>query len=404
MPKFLRLINNTFYKKPQKTKITSAIVFGDSLSDTGNLSTFTYQATGGQFWLPPSPPLPGPGSYYAKDPYYNSAPLGSPPKVRVTNGFNWVDYLSTDLKLPTSNFAYAGATTGTTNGLQPMFPPGFPKLPGLADQISNFTTSTGTRKADPKGLYVIWAGANDAFNLANPSMLPSTDLAKTLSAITSTVTTAINNIKNDLAILANAGARVFLVPNLPDLGAIPFLKQNQTSAFIGTVFSLAFNIKLAVELPKLERSLKIDIVQPDVYTLFQEVIRRPQEFGFKNVTDPLIGKDPNDTLVKPDEFLFYDTQHPTTAGHKWIANLFQDSLFQAGYVNQGASEVLPRPTGGLFEQEISLVGTLVNGISGLQPKDLVQYLSWLIPDNFGTASLFTRQYGDTLGHQLILDS
>ncbi len=393
--------SRTFYTHPQKNQITNLVVFGDSLSDTGNLSTLVYQVTGGQYWLPPSPPLPGVGPYSVQDPYYNSATLGETPKVRATDGPNWADSLSNNLGLTMSNFAYAGATTGTNNVLQPLLPSNFPPLPGLGNEINNFTNNLGSGKANPKTLYVIWAGGNDISNIANsPTSLIPGDLATMLPMITNVVKTAITNIATDITTLASKGARTFLVPNLPDLGATPAFSQSKNSAFIGTVFTLAFDIGLAAELPKLERSLKIDIVQPDVYSLFQEVINQPQEFGFTNVTDPLIGQNPNDPLVKPDEFLFYDTEHPTTGGHKVIANFFQDSLFQAGYINQGASGVLPQITGSLLDKEINLVGTLVNGISDVKPSDLIKYLFALIPDGIGSVPHFLGQYNENSVHHL----
>lgn len=231
----------------QPDKITSLFVFGDSLSDTGNLSSLLFQASGGQFWLPPSPPLPGGGPYYAIDPYYNSALSGSPPKVRATNGFNWVDYLSNDIKQPVNNFAYIGAATGFDNGLQPFLPSSLPKLLGLADEISNFTTKLGFNKADPNGLYVMWAGANDITNFANPpASPPPSDFLGILPVIGGLIQTAGNNIETDVSKLASVGARTFLVPNLPDLGKIPALSGNK----IQPLSSLCLVLVLILDWPQ----------------------------------------------------------------------------------------------------------------------------------------------------------
>jgi phospholipase/lecithinase/hemolysin len=334
--------------------ITSLFVFGDSLSDTGNLSTLTYFGSGGQFWFPPSLPLPSPnppfgGPYYRKDPYYNSVndwkknhrPLSStsllpftpedPPKVRASNGPLWADIFPKDLGLPTNNFAFAGATTGFTNGLQPFLPSSSPALPGLQNEISDFTNLV-SGKADPNALYVVWAGANDGFNLAGSlASSPPSDLQATLSMIVDAAKTAVDNIETAITTLAYEGANTFMVPNLADLGKTPLLGQSTDSAFVGTAFSLAFNIDLAAELPHLEHSLKIDIVEPDVYTLTQEAFNRPQEFGFTNVSDPLIAQNPCDPLVNPNKFFWYDYQHPTTKAQEVLADFFQDNLF--GWLN-----------------------------------------------------------------------
>jgi phospholipase/lecithinase/hemolysin len=375
--------------------ITSLFVFGDSLSDTGNLSTLTYLGSQGQFWFPPSPPLPSPnppfgGPYYTTVPYYNSVndfSLNNPPKVRASNGPLWADILPNELGLPTNNFAFAGATTGSTNGLQPFLPSSSPALPGLQNEISAFTTLV-SGKADPNALYVVWAGANDGFNLAGSlASSPPSNLQATLPIIAGAVKTAVENIDTAITNLANEGAHTFLIPNLADLGETPLLHQSTDSAFVGTVFSLAFDTELAVELPHLESSLKIDIVQPDVYTLTQEAFNNPQAFGFTNVRNPLIAQNPNDPLVNPNKFFWYDYQHPTTKAQEVLSDFFQDNLFAAGLIKNGSSiEGLPQTIGSSLTNEKNLVGALAQGISNLKFPDLTKDLLGLIPDAVNLAN------------------
>jgi phospholipase/lecithinase/hemolysin len=333
----------TFHDRPGKhPKFTSINIFGDSLSDTGNLSTLTYQASGGQFWAPPSPPLPAfsfpfGGPYSSKVPYFNSTTDPTlPPKVRASDGIIWADILPGKLGLGSqqiNNFAFNGATTGYRNGVQPLLPTPFNQLlplPGLLTEIDNFVANT--QKTDPKGLYVVWAGANDGFNLAGSlASQPTNSLQATLSGIIGTVKSAVTNIETAITTLAHQGAKTFLVPNLPDLGRTPLLALNKNSALVGTAFSLLFDIALAKKLPKLEQSLKIDIVEPNVYALTQDALNNPQNFGFSNVTDPLIAQNPLDPTVDPSKFFWYDYQHPTTEVHQILADFFQDNLFASGY-------------------------------------------------------------------------
>src|SRR5215831_1356590 len=95
------------------TPFSRIVVFGDSLSDTGNF----YSLTGNQ--LPPSP-------------YSNG---------RFSNGSLWVEYLADDLGmqvLQEDNYAVAGATTGHLNsndGVLGLL------YPGLQDEISEFLAS-----------------------------------------------------------------------------------------------------------------------------------------------------------------------------------------------------------------------------------------------------------------------
>ncbi|MEO1069836.1 MAG: SGNH/GDSL hydrolase family protein, partial [Cyanobacteria bacterium J06638_6] len=125
-------------------------VFGDSLSDPGNL----FALTG---FFPPPP--------------YDQG--------RFSNGDLWVDYLADDIGLDSNliqNFAFGGATTGRDNGLDALFESltGVdPELPGLADQIDAYVAGLGDGPADPDDLYVLWAGANNLFNLpSNPADIP----------------------------------------------------------------------------------------------------------------------------------------------------------------------------------------------------------------------------------------
>ncbi|NJL47085.1 MAG: SGNH/GDSL hydrolase family protein [Leptolyngbyaceae cyanobacterium SM2_5_2] len=270
------------------------VIFGDSLSDPGNV----FDLTG---FFPPFP--------YAEG--------------RFSNGDIWVDYLvdQTGLDLAqVQNFAFGGAATGRDNGLEPLI--GFLtgteiNLPGMLDQVDSYLGSLGDELADPDGLYVVWAGANDIFALLDdPAAMPDF-----LANQVQNVATAIIN-------LTQRGADTFLVPNLPDLGLTP-RTQDQGTTDRATALSQAFNESLAYALTALEQNplFNIDIVPVDLFTLTREVIARPEEFGFTNVTDPLIGQG---GLVDPG-FFWWDQQHPTTTAHALLADTFQTALTEAGY-------------------------------------------------------------------------
>jgi phospholipase/lecithinase/hemolysin len=342
-----------------RPKFSSLTVFGDSLSDTGRLSTLTYNATGGLFWAPPSPPLPIlTGPYSSIIPYFNSQPFLPPtlvPKVRASDGPIWADYLPKQIALKpcqVSNFAFAGATTGFDNGLQPFLTqpigplPPTVQLPGLQTEVNRFTGKLPSQGADSSGLYVVWAGANDGFNLAGS--LPTIAPQALPFVISNTVKTAVKNIEKSIIKLAHKGAKTFLVPNLPNLGETPLLKQTEATAQVGELFSLAFNHRLSKKFNSLERVLNIDIVPADILSLSQVIFEKPGKFGFKNVTDPLIAQDPNGPLINPEEFFWYDYQHPTSKVQELIADFFKFNLHQNGY------DVLGSPTGNTFQNNQQL--------------------------------------------------
>jgi phospholipase/lecithinase/hemolysin len=254
-------------------------VFGDSLSDVGNV----FKATGGA--ISPSPP-------YAQG--------------RFSNGLVWVEYLAPKLGLSpnlNTNFAFGGATTGSTNLV--------PVLPGLQQQINSFTATNPS--ANPNGLYIVWAGANDYLGGTTSPSAP------------------VENLSAAVRSLAAVGAQDILVPNLPDLGELPST-LNSTSASALNDLTRAHNINLAQSLDSLSYDLGPDtnIIPLDVNTLVNEVSAAPAEFGFTNVTDACLGNPECDNL---DEFLFWDGIHPTTAAHRQLGEAAFAAVPEPSYVS-----------------------------------------------------------------------
>ena len=289
------LTAESFQTQALVPSFNSLTVFGDSLSDPGNLFGLT-----GFF-----PPFP-----------YS---LG-----RFSNGDLWVDYLIDDIGLePTQvqNFAVGGATTGRDNGLDPVIGSitgTNPNLPGLLDQVDSYLGGLGEGGANPDSLYVVWAGANDLFNLpSDPTAIPAF------------LANSVQNIATAISSLAARGADTFLVPNLPNLGLTPRTLTNGTSAQ-ATALSQAFNAGLASTLEALEKSLSatLDIIPVDLFRLTNEIIGAPAEFGFTNVTDPLL----NQGRLDDPGYFWWDNQHPTTKVHELLADVFQTNLVTAGYL------------------------------------------------------------------------
>ena len=164
-------------------------IFGDSLTDTGNL----YIAT--SFTQPP-----------AGQPYFNG---------RFSNGPLWVEGLATGLGYGSAaspyltggnNYAYAGARTATSNS-----PPGV-----LAQEVGIWNPAHSL--ADPNALYVVVGGGNDMRDARTAFTTTSVaDQAGRQAAAQA----AINNLVSGLSFLASKGAKNVLVANLPNLGNTP---------------------------------------------------------------------------------------------------------------------------------------------------------------------------------------
>ncbi|MGA2253417.1 MAG: SGNH/GDSL hydrolase family protein [Thermoguttaceae bacterium] len=252
---------------------TNLYVFGDSLSDAGNV----FRAVG-----QPAPP------YYAG---------------RFSNGPVWVEYLAADLGLPTltpslaggTDFAWGGAETGTGSSAV--------GTPNVGAQVTTYL-GTVSNHADPSGLYVVWAGANDVFDFGS-----SVDVA-----------TSAQNIQTAVQELFNAGARQFIVPNMPPLDKTPYGIGNPTLVPALAAASVGFNSNLAADLDLLQtqdagiqiHNLSLSNPTENVYDLFNQWIANPPP-GITNVTTAAYDPSRSPELVPdPDSYFFWDSVHPTT--------------------------------------------------------------------------------------------
>ncbi len=275
------------------------VIFGDSLSDTGNL----FAALQG---------------FFPAAPYFQG---------RFSNGPIWVDQLAPQLGLKPNqvlNFAIGGATTGQAN-IIPLTLPGIPlpPLPGLLTEVDQYHTLLGSKPANPNALSIIFAGGNDFLTLP-PTLLQGVMAGNVQSFIGlfGAVVQSVQNVATAVTELAHLGATTIAIANLPNLGRTPLLVQQGLSA-VASAFSIGFNVVLEKTLIQLERSLKVDIAQVDLFSLGEAIAQRPQEFGFTNLKDPL--KDQINP-VNPEGFFYWDDFHPTTQVDSLIADSFKRSL------------------------------------------------------------------------------
>jgi phospholipase/lecithinase/hemolysin len=244
------------------SQYSALYVFGDSLSDNGNITDPTYRPT---------------------SPYANGL---------FSNGPVAAQYLATSLGVPLFDFAVGGATTGAGN-------PDVLSMPnsGVLSQVNAFA-GAHLSGVDQNALYMIWAGPNDFLNSLNPI---------------ATIQDAVLNILTEIGILNSLGAQRFLVPNMVDLGATPRGSQLPGASAI----SAAFNSALSAALPS-------DVTQFDTFGLLNDVVANPGSYGFSNVTDPCF--DGVTVCADPSQYLFWDDLHPTTAAHQILAAEFASAV------------------------------------------------------------------------------
>jgi phospholipase/lecithinase/hemolysin len=279
------------------------VVFGDSLSDTGNvlhLSEVKYQ-------------IPFPATVLPFEDYT----LG-----RFTDGIEtfpstlttgvWIEQLAATLPGQPhvfnsldggTNYAYGFATTANTSS-----PLNFSannvnysvRVSNIGQQITRYLATHP--QIDNHTLFVVWGGAIDVLNAKSQQDIYIAAAQEFF----------------DLQRLIQAGATQILVPNLPPLGLVPRLNGSPVTSVPATSASLLYNSYLAAGISLLKDFYwwrRVTFYQLDVFHLFLQIVASPGSYSLADVKDPAEG-----LPVNPDTFLFWDDLHPTTRGHQILAD------------------------------------------------------------------------------------
>jgi phospholipase/lecithinase/hemolysin len=292
----------------QAPTFTQVIVFGDSLSDDGNIAHRVRDTFGFSY----------PSSNFDYSDYRFTDDTNTSPAANLYVG-TWHEQLEkTFLGLAVAknsldggtDYAFGGATTKDGTQDRTIINNPFPfgggdftiTIDNMGKQINDYLAS---HAVDPNALYILWGGGNDLFD----------DFSA--SSVTNTAT----RVGMLIIRLANAGARNFLVPNVPPLGAVPnsFGDPNrvagldQASASYRTQLSSAIG---SVINGFAGNGITIHVYNLDVWLGLIRVLGQPAKYNFVNTIDSAQGA----SGVNPDQYLFWDDIHPTTGGHHELAN------------------------------------------------------------------------------------
>jgi phospholipase/lecithinase/hemolysin len=130
-----------------------------------------------------------------------------------------------------------------------------------------------------------------------------------------------------------AGAREFLVLNVPNLGLTPAVRSSGSGAeSAANSLAVSFNLGLNGTLSGLAATLPaIQIVPFDFYSEANTLVANPEAFGLSDVEDACVTPNmPPFACQMPDEFLFWDGIHPTAAVHAILAQQAATALAQYG--------------------------------------------------------------------------
>jgi phospholipase/lecithinase/hemolysin len=318
--------------------IKSIVVFGDSLSDSGNV----FALNGNQIVAPPTYGMDGLDGLGIPE-VVSLIPDAPYAGRRFSNGRTWIELIANAIGLGSNakpalpgalfdaddgnaaNYAFGGARANPVG----QFP--------LGEQVSLFLSDINGR-ARPNALYVIEIGGNDirdALVAALVNQNPAAGVAVAQAAALS--------VEQAIQTLHGAGARKFLVWNAPDVGSTPALRRlnavPQLAPFqvanLATFLSVAYNTALNVHLDDLEELKHIDIVRFNVFEKLHFIQANAGLFGLDDATTGCIEPDvpqfgfpssPPFRCAEPDDHLFWDGIHPTRAGHRVIAFLAAKEL------------------------------------------------------------------------------
>ena len=338
---FLSLFSMGISYADNEKNFDTMVVFGDSLSDNGNLYNFLW------YTLPASPP------------YY----LG-----RFSNGLVWAEqlynaYFPEDYTEGLQNYAVGGA--GAVLSYREEFPY------TLVMELDNYFYWHTYGKKETT-LFSIWIGANNYLNAPSNT-----------EAITDSV---VNAIGGSVERLIQAGGTKFFIANLPDLALTPYAHDYGTQVTVNKLVVM-HNEKLAVKVNELkEKYPAFTFVYFDVYSFLNEALEHPSVYGFSNTQDPcyfggyieflaksavnehelqrdvtqlnpqfdgarwasiannpqlneaasvsylyqFMPKQLQDDVLYCDEHLFWDRIHPSTKAHAVIAEKAQQLITEAG--------------------------------------------------------------------------
>ncbi len=323
-----------FTNQTYAVNLDKIILFGDSLSDTGNLYHLTKKAKKA---IPLIPIIP-------KDPPYYEG--------RFSNGPVWIEHIAKAMNLKLENYAYGGSWAESFLDSSLIVP--F----GLDMQVNFYLVSAATDFDRGQHLYVLWSGGNDYLQ----------GRADIEYATTNTVA----SIQNQIEWLIYYGAKNIVVMNLPNLGGVPeVVAKGRDFADMLARTSDLHNAKLAAMVEKeVSKYPNVNFAFIDVNHYYQDIVQHPEQYGIKNVKDACykggyffaklasspeiqaakqanieilgnaslrtvylnsMGGPGSEMCANPDEYLFWDQVHPTRIMHQTLASQSFNYLYQKGF-------------------------------------------------------------------------
>lgn len=374
-----------FRQENQSNSIKRLVVFGDSLSDTGNLNRWTKVFPTFPYWF-----------------------------GRLSNGLLWNEYLSNSTKLPVLNWAYSGAQSAYINDINPSDFLNYIKsgarnvatgsMKGEVDRyLANWLTSdsyktTNKHISNPQEtLFMIWIGGNDFLSKTEnaTSFHNFIEHPDSVEYYENVSNRTVNNIIEQIKKLNDAGAYHFVVFNMPNMGIAPFIANNNdydfTKGTLGSKTELSHKmtsimqhynavLKSKIDLLNAERRNKLNVDVIDVYSALEMLMQNKNiitggdfDYEFHNEYSTVATDESHhiplncykggfllNLMTKNDasanqlstqytckksngsintQSLFWDDEHPTSYTYCYFSYLVQNALYTKGLIQNAPSSL-----------------------------------------------------------------
>ncbi|HET9241384.1 MAG TPA: SGNH/GDSL hydrolase family protein [Oligoflexus sp.] len=287
-------------------------VFGDSLSDAGNLHiALLQQGIGG---------LPG---EYSKSFY--PIPLG-----RASNGPVAMEYVANQLGLQAlpsflggTNYAFIGAKAQMDHDA---FPFDFPaQVYALAGKLQ--ASGAGLQESD---LVTVMIGANDI-----RSAIETVAVTQNMADAEQQIDQAIASVRQQLGFLRSLGARNWLLVNAPELEASPYIQELMAQIHPSAKKQVKeLTKRFNTQFEKLVRELELQgsgqVRFFDIYHEAHVIQATSFAAGFTNRTDTCWsqadGYVNGCSVAASFDYFYFDNFHPSTRIHKQVADRILEAL------------------------------------------------------------------------------
>jgi phospholipase/lecithinase/hemolysin len=307
MKRLISALLMSFCVATYSSNLSHVVVFGDSLSDNGNLYEYM------KHQLPISPP------------YFEG---------RFTNGLVWIEhvmqhYYPNSVREHLSNYAFGGSGVSEDNDNVD------------EDDISVFTLRTEIdsyllthpNAIEENSLFVLWMGANNY--IATPD-----DVDEAVVQVNAGI------VKQTERLLKH-GAKHILIATIPDLGKTPWATDFDLTD-IWSDLSIKHNQLLRQQVARLKAKYPdVEWILLEVDDMFNRAMNYPHDYGFTNTQgtcyEAMTPNKPHNALSGPQSmslfkmvgsvsassaavssdacagFLFFDPIHPSGKAHELIA-------------------------------------------------------------------------------------